>query len=299
VFFKITELNIYILEKVIQEFVPEIRDIYNVREDESEEQQIKTGQLHENRILGIMLKYYLEGKRKVKTRDVELEYKKYFKVIARSTISTYLNTLKKESTLYKERDGRIVYYLLYDKPPENLNPFWFTRIFCIDPAYYNRAIYFASLYSIADLIIKKHLEVDDPKQLVGYLKYIIGLIILYILKNRADKCFLCQFSKHQSYNEMIEALDAAIKDRADVLPEDLLNPIIKEYAEIPTFRGQEINSEETELELIRNLLKYAKTYKKDIDFQKMVLNRRMDTKIHQKVNLESKKLESKKEEATN
>jgi hypothetical protein len=31
----------------------------------------------------------------------------------------------------------------------------------------------------------------------------------------------------------------------------------------------------------------------------MVLNRRMDTKIHQKVNLESKKLESKKEEATN
>ncbi|MFX0057058.1 MAG: hypothetical protein ACFE85_01265 [Candidatus Hodarchaeota archaeon] len=287
------------MEKVIQEFAPEITDIYNVREDESEEQQIKTGQLHENRILGIMLKYYLEGKRKVTTRDVELEYKKYFKDIARSTISTYLNMLKKESTLYKERDGRIVYYILYDNPPEKLNPFWFTRIFCLDPAYYNRAIYFASLYCIADLIIQKQIGIENPNKLVSYIKYVIGLIILYILKNRADKCFLCQFSKHERYNEMIVALDSAIKDRADVLPEELLNPIIKKYAEIPTFDGQEINSEETELELVKNILKYAKTYKKDIDFQKMVLRRRMDTKIHQKVNLESKDLESKEEKVSN
>ena len=98
-----TELNIFILEKVIQEIAPELLDIYNIREDESEEQQIKTGQLHENRILGIILNFYLAGKRKVTTRDVEVEYKKYYKEIARSTISTYLNMLKKEGTLYKER----------------------------------------------------------------------------------------------------------------------------------------------------------------------------------------------------
>jgi len=59
---EITELNIYILEKVIHEIAPELIDIYNVREDESEETQVKTGRLHENRILGIILKFYLEGK---------------------------------------------------------------------------------------------------------------------------------------------------------------------------------------------------------------------------------------------
>lgn len=246
-----------------------------------------------------MLKYYLEGKRKVATRDVELEYKKYFKEIARSTISTYLNMLKKESTLSKERDGRIVYYKLYDNPPIELNPFWFTRIFCIDPAYFNRAIYFASLYSIADLILQRKVEVNDAKDLVEYFKYVIGIIILYILKNRADKCSLCQFSKHERYNEMIESLDSAIKERADVLPEDLLNPIIEKYAEISTFGGETIITEESELDLIENILKYAKTYKKDIDFQKMVLNRRTEAKLLQKVNLETKELESKEEKVIN
>ena len=154
----VKELNIYVLEKAINEIAPELVDIYNIREDESEEQQIKTGRLHESRILGIMLKFYLEGKTKVTTRDVELEYKKYFKEIARSTISTYLNMLKKESTLIKERDGRVVYYLLREDPPNQLKAFWFTRLFCIDPVYYSRAIYFASLYSIADIVMQNHSE---------------------------------------------------------------------------------------------------------------------------------------------
>ena len=298
-FFKITELNIFILEKVIQEFAPEIIDIYNIREDESEEQQVKTGQLHENRILGIMLKFYLEGKRKVTTRDVELEYKKFFKEIARSTISTYLNTLKKESTLYKERDGRLVYYILNENPPDNLDPFWFTRIFCIDPAYFFRAIYFASLYSIADFIVKDHLDSEHPKDFVPYFHYIIGLIILYILKNRANKCFLCQFSKHEKYNQMLETLDTAIKDRADVLPEELTTLLIKTYAEIPTFEGTYIKAKETEIEMIKNLLKLSKDYKKDIDFQLMVLNRRLETKLLQNVQLENKDLKSKEEQASN
>ena len=96
---EITELNIYILEKIIHEIAPELIDIYNIREDESEQQQVKTGRLHENRILGIMLKYFLEGKKKVTTREVEVEYKKFFKDIARSTISTYLNILKREDCL--------------------------------------------------------------------------------------------------------------------------------------------------------------------------------------------------------
>ena len=80
-----------------------------------------------------MLKFFLEGKRKVTTREVELEYKKYFKDIARSTISTYLNMLKKEAMLIKERDGRIVYYMFQEPPPKAISGFWFTRLFCIDP----------------------------------------------------------------------------------------------------------------------------------------------------------------------
>ena len=98
---------------------------------------------------------------------------------------------------------------------------------------------------------------------------------------------------------MIESLNSAIKERADVLPEDLLNPIIIKYAEIPTFGGEPIITEESEMDLIENILQYAKTYKKGIDFQKMVLNRRLESKLLQKVNLEAKKLDSKEEKVTN
>jgi len=299
VIIKITELNVFILEKVIQEFAPEVTDIYNIREDESEEQQIKTGQLHENRILGIMLKFYLEGKPKVTTRDVELEYKKYFKEIARSTISTYLNMLKKESTLYKERDGRLVYYILNEDPPKNINPFWFTRIFCIDPAYFFRAIYFASIYSIAEIIVQEHMDNENSKEYIKFFQYIVGLIILYILKNRADKCFLCQFSKHQRYNEMIGTLNTAIRDRSDVLPDDLTNSLVEDYAEIPTFSGLNIKSEESELVVIKKLVKLAKEYRKDIEFQNMVLKRRTDAKLLQRVHLENNELESEEEKVVN
>ena len=108
---EITDSRLKLVDKVVQDFAPEIAFLYQIREDESEEQQIKTGRLHENRILGIILKFHLEGKTKITTGEVEDDYKRYFKEIARSTISTYLNMLKKESTLYKERDGRIVYYI--------------------------------------------------------------------------------------------------------------------------------------------------------------------------------------------
>jgi len=75
---KIHDSELLIIDKVIQEFAPEIALLYQIREDESEEQQIKTGRLHENRILGIILKFYLEGKKKITTGEVEQEYKKIF-----------------------------------------------------------------------------------------------------------------------------------------------------------------------------------------------------------------------------
>lgn len=280
---------------MIQEVAPEIVDIYDIREDESEEQQIKTGRLHECRILGIMLKFYFEGKEKVTTRDVEFEYKKYFKEIARSTISTYLNMLKNENTLYKERDGRIVFYLLSEKPPDNISSFWFTRLFCIDPIYFERALYFASLYSIADKILLEHKTTEEKDKMIFNFKYLIGIITLYILKNRAIKCLSCQFGKQDRYQDLRESIDLAIKDRADVLSDDLLKEISTKFSEIPTFGGINIKEEENEKKMINTLLEFSSKYKKDIDFQTMVLGRRIDIKKLQEVDMKTDAINSKEE----
>ncbi|NVM19528.1 MAG: helix-turn-helix transcriptional regulator [Candidatus Lokiarchaeota archaeon] len=285
---EITELTIYILEKVIHEIAPELFNVYNIREDESEEQQIKTGQLHENRILGIMLKFYFEGIKKVTTRDVELEYKKFYKDIARSTVSTYLNILKKEGTLSKERDGRLVYYIFFEDPPDNISPFWFTRLFCVDPAYFYRAIYFSSLYSIADIIIKKHMKKGNFDEIVDCFRYLTGIIILYILKNRSSKCILCQFGKQERYIDLLEAIDSSIKDRTDVLPSELQEILIKKYAEIPNFGGYHFEDNNKEIEMIENLISLANQYKKDMEFQTMVLNRRINTQASEKVKEENR-----------
>ena len=287
---EITELTIYILEKVIHEIAPELLNIYNIREDESEEQQIKTGQLHENRILGIMLKFYLEGIKKVTTRDVELEYKKFYKDIARSTISTYLNMLKKEGTLFKEREGRLVYYIFFEDPPDNISPFWFTRLFCVDPAYFNRAVYFSSLYSIADVIVKKHLKKGNFDEVVDWFRYLIGLIILYAIKNRSSKCILCQFGKRERYSDLLEAINSAIKDRTDVLPGELQETLIKKYAEIPNFGGHHFEDSNKEIEMIEQLISLSNQYKKDMEYQTMVLNRRINSRVSEKVKEENKKI---------
>lgn len=289
---EITELTIYILEKVIHEIAPELFNVYNIREDESEEQQIKTGQLHENRILGIMLKFYLEGIKKVTTRDVELEYKKFYKEIARSTVSTYLNILKKEGTLSKERDGRLVYYIFFEDPPNDISPFWFTRLFCVDPAYFYRAIYFSSLYSIADIIIKKHMKKGNFDEIVDCFRYLTGIIILYILKNRSLKCILCQFGKQERYNNLLEEINSAIKDRTDVLPSELQEILIKKYAEIPNFGGFHFEDSEKEIEMIENLISLANQYKKDMEFQTMVLNRRIDTRASENIKEDNKQTSS-------
>ena len=280
---------------MIQEFAPEIVDIYDIREDESEEQQVKTGRLHESRILGIMLKYYFEGKKQVTTRDVEFEYKKYFKEIARSTISTYLNMLKSENTLYKERDGRVVFYILSENPPDDISSFWFTRLFCIDPVYFERAIYFASLYSITDKIVCDYKINEEKDKIIFNFKFLVGIITLLILKNRAIKCLTCQFGKQKRYQDLIETLDLAIKDRADVLSDDLLKELSDKFSEIPTFGGVNIKEEGNEKKMIKSLIEFSSKYKKDIEFQTMVLGRRSDIKRLQELDMKNEALNSKEE----
>ncbi|MFX0027969.1 MAG: hypothetical protein ACFE8B_02070 [Candidatus Hermodarchaeota archaeon] len=291
---QIEDTELLIIDKVIQEFAPEIAFLYQIREDESEEQQIKTGRLHENRILGIILKFYLEGKKKITTGEVEQEYKKYFKEIARSTISTYLNMLKKESTLYKERDGRIVYYIFYEDPPKGIKPFWFTRIFCIVPAYFERALYFAGLYFNPDKYVDQYIakfQSGDKKTLIRNFKFLIGIIILNIFKNRTSKCVLCQFSKREMYDKLEEIMNIAIKDRSDVLPEEMLEILVDKYSEIPMFNGIYINEESSGDNLVENILKFSDDYKKDLDFQIMVSSRRKTLRLKQQEALKNQDIE--------
>ena len=135
--------------------------------------------------MGIFLKFFLEKKIRSTTREVENEYKKYFKEIARSTTSTYLNMLKKESTLYTERDGRIVHYLFRESPPKGMKPFWFTRMFCVVPAYFQRGYDFSVLYVNAEKYMRPYMNTYgdvDREILVRNFRFITGLIIHIIFE---------------------------------------------------------------------------------------------------------------------
>jgi hypothetical protein len=290
---EITDSKLQLIDKVVQDFAPEIAFLYQFREDESEEQQIKTGRLHENRILGIILKFYLEGKKRITTGEVEDEYKRYFKDIARSTISTYLNMLKKESTLYKERDGRIVYYIFYEGPPTNIKPFWFTRLFCITPAYFDRAMSFCTLYDNASEYVQQNMDDhvrEDINVLIRNFKFITGLIVLNIFKKRISKCILCQFSKREIYKKLEDLMNIAVKDRSDVLSEEFLEDIEK-FSELSVFNGFEIEREDVEKEIAKKMLRYAELYKKDLDFQVMVSLRRKDLRLKQQLALEEENID--------
>ncbi|TKJ18253.1 MAG: hypothetical protein CEE43_18505 [Promethearchaeota archaeon Loki_b32] len=283
---EIADSKFKLIDRVILDFAPEIAYIYQIREDKSEEQQIKTGRLHENRILGIFLKFYLEGKKKITTGDVEEEYRLYFREIARSTTSTYLNMLKNESILSTEKDGRKAYYFLHEDPPLGIKPFWFTRIFCIVPVYFNRAMTFSHLYINPEKAIQDYVNQyggKDKKILVKNFKFIIGLILLNIFKNRSSKCILCQFSKREIYEKLEEIISIAIKDRTDVLPEDLVNNVINKYSEIPTLNETDNDIME---EITTHMSRYADIYKRDIEFQVMLSVRRQDLRLKQKRALE-------------
>jgi hypothetical protein len=240
------------------------------------------------------LKFYLEEHKKITTGEVEKEYKRYFKEIARSTISTYLNMLKKESTLYKERDGRIVYYIFYEDPPIGIKPFWFTRIFCIIPAYFDRAMKFSILYHDAEKYVKKYIDEYNRENidiLIRNFRFITGLIILNIFKNRCSKCVLCQFSKKEIYKKLEEIIQIAVKDRSDVLPDELIENLIDKFSEIPMFNGINIKNKEMEGKIAQEILSYSDLYKKDLDFQVMVSLRRKDLRLKQKLALEEENIE--------
>ena len=108
---------------------------------------------------------------------------------------------------------------------------------------------------------------------------------------RSSKCVLCQFSKREIYNRLEELISIAIKDRSDVLPEELYKELLEKYAEIPMFHGIDIESNESKNNLAREIVKFADMYKKDLDFQIMVSLRRKDLRLQQKLALEEENSE--------
>lgn len=280
----ITDSTFELIDKVVHDFAPEIAHVSQFKEDETEEQQIKTGRLHEHRILGIFLNSYLNGKYKLNTTEVEDEYNFYFKEVTRSTVSTYLNMLKKELILYTERDGRSVNYLFCKDPPKNIEPFWFTRIFCIIPAYFNRIMKFCKLYINAEKYLQKFIDdnfENDKDQLIRNFQFIIGIIILKILKNRCSKCSSCQFSEREMYIKIEEMIEIAIKDRTDVLSNEITTDLVETYSEIPSFDGLEIEEESIIEKIAKEILIRANIFNKDLEFQIMVSTRRKDLRLKQ------------------
>ncbi|MBD3353851.1 MAG: hypothetical protein GF364_20380 [Candidatus Lokiarchaeota archaeon] len=259
------------LDKLIKEYAPEVYEFWEERRDSSEDQGIRTGRLHENHILGIILKHYLEGDPEVTTTDIEEQYKIFFKKIARSTVSTYLNQLEKEGVLYKKRDGRTVKYLFNIPPPPDIPGFWIVRNFCLLPPYLSRASLLSQLYF------------NPPKKVEKYeeeRKFFLGLTILTILKNRLDKCRLCQFGNRSFYQESTELMSSYIKERIDVLPEELRNFILFELGELPLFNGIKVEPDKLN-EINEKIIDYVERFHSDIEFQISVSKHRQKVHLNQ------------------
>lgn len=266
--------DLELLKKVIKEYSPEIYDVFDSQRETGEEDGSKTGRQHENHILGIILanefKDDVEGQ--ITTTGIETEYELYFKKIARSTVSTYLNQLDKEGVLTKRREGRTVFYLLKQKPPSGIHPFWIIRNFCTLTPYFYRAIIFGKFY---DKISK--LEKNNINEAIMFL---LGLSILLTLRSRVLCCLMCQFAVKDDYRDMRDEFDLNIKNRSDVLPEEIMK-YLNHLAELPIFNGFPALNENKYDVIIEKLKELAERYSQDIDFQCSVAKRRKEIRLKQ------------------
>ncbi len=116
------------------------------------------------------------------------------------------------------------------------------RNFCLLPPFLSRASILAKLYFHPPKTLDKHEEER---------KFLIGLSVLTVLKNRHEKCHLCQFGSKQFYREATDIFESLIKERIDVLPEELRNFILFEIGELPIFKGILVSKDKNN-ELIEN-----------------------------------------------
>lgn len=92
----------------------------------------------------------------------------------------------------------------------------------------------------------------------------------------------CQFSKREFYEKLEEIITDAIKDRSDVLPDELVKNLIDKLSDIPTFNGTSITNETVKKNICLEIFRNADLYIKDIDLQIKVSIPRKKIRLKQK-----------------
>jgi DNA-binding transcriptional ArsR family regulator len=222
-----------------------------------EMQDAMLGRVHENHLLGIFLWFYTVKKEDVTTERLGEEYEKFFQNVSRSTISTYLNQLEKQGILSKTRKGKEVHYQLAYEPPSGVHPIYIVRNFCILPSYLCKTAFFA-----------RTLRIDREENL----RYLLELVNFSLLKNRIEKCILCPFAVKEENEKMLELVSTIYRFRTELLPKELLQHISTQLGELTVFGGTSIMGRWATI--VGTLMNLAQTYKKEIKFQRDVLERR-------------------------
>ncbi|NVM03725.1 MAG: hypothetical protein HWN67_15445 [Candidatus Helarchaeota archaeon] len=241
--------------KAIEDYAKEfegLKDICMKIFDRPEAIKSNLGQLQKNRILGIFLWLKNTNTDRVTTQKIEEEYKKFFKPISRSSISTYLNQLIKENVLKKQKVGKTVFYELAHEIPKILDsdPFWFVKNFCIYPVYICRTSYFAR-----KLRIEKNKEVS----------YIYKLINYNLIKNRMQKCLLCPFGIKNEYKTVLNKLEKQYITLKNLLPKQLVEYIETGLGELKIFNGISLFPSWSEVK--EKIVKYANQHKRELKNQ--------------------------------
>lgn len=215
------------------------------------------GRVHENHLLGIFLWFYDVKKEDITTERLGEEYEKFFQNVSRSTISTYLNQLEKQGVLSKTRKGKEVFYQLAHEPPSSVHPIYIVRNFCVLPSYLCRASFFA-----------RTLRIDREENL----RFLLELVNFSLLKNRIEKCTLCPFAVKEEIEKMLEPIATAYRHKTELLPKELLQYINTQLGELTVFGGTGIMGRWATI--VGTLMNMAQNYKKEIKFQREVLERR-------------------------
>ncbi|MHA1379831.1 MAG: hypothetical protein ACTSRG_15780 [Candidatus Helarchaeota archaeon] len=258
--------------KAIEEYTKnfkELKDLCMAIFDKPDLLKSNLGQLQKNRILGIFLWLKDTNIDKVTTNKIEIEYKKLFKPISRSSVSNYLNQLEKEGVLKKEKLRKNVYYeIAHDIPSEiSGDPFWYLRNFCIYPIYICRTSYFAR-----KLRIEKNREET----------YIFKLINFNLIKNRIKKCALCPFGIKKEYENILLKLEKQYMTLKNLLPKELVEYIENYLGEIKIFNGISLFPSWTIVK--EKIDEFANKYKKELKAQIQTVEKEWEINMQNGIN---------------
>ncbi|MFX1596592.1 MAG: hypothetical protein ACFFBK_11075, partial [Promethearchaeota archaeon] len=83
-----------------------------------------------------------------------------------------------------------------------------------------------------------------------------------------------------------DIINTAIKERSDVLSEEMFTNFIEKCSEIQIFDGIDINENGIKEKILEEIIRNADRYKKDLEFQRMLSFRRQDLSLKRKRGLE-------------